>query len=81
MHGLTHALNLRVRGKIVKITWVWVLPCHEPTPSWKVADLFLGVGVGHWGMVSVLLLLCAAADLARSHYLSLHIGSISIQQD
>lgn len=41
---LTLTLNVRVQGKIVKITWVRVLPCHEPTPSWKVADLFEGRG-------------------------------------
>lgn len=52
VHVLTLALNLRVRGKIVKIIQVWVLPCHEPTSSWKVIDLFGGVceglAIGAW---------------------------------
>lgn len=84
VHVLTLTLNHKVQEKIVKVIRVWVLPCHEPTPSWKMADLFFwagGRGFGHWGMVSVLLLLCAAADLAHSHYLSLHTGSISIQKN
>lgn len=55
VHVLTLTLNLRVRGKVVKIKWVCVLPCYEPTLSWKVADIFFEgfLAIGAWLQLSL----------------------------
>lgn len=84
-HVLTLTLKLSIQGKIVEVKWVRLLPCHEPTPSWKVVGLFtvyincLVYASRQHLRFSSLFTLCSCC-LACSHYLFLCTGSISIQR-